>query len=169
MNFGTDLKDRWTCLLHNVLLKFHKIKFWNPNETYQVQPCLLDREYFSMIAVRRSRENFCNKLSWPAVWLVICREATERLRRWDIWKLGHRNLTWHRKEGENKMNRQMIDRRVKFNKFSHFFLVLPIWPCERSTYSRVPPLSESCRFCLSQWDLVFILITRWSVSFCDQV
>lgn len=47
------------------------------SSTHHVQPCLFDKEYFSMIAVKRSRENFCSKLSWPADWLVICREATE--------------------------------------------------------------------------------------------
>lgn len=40
--------------------------------TNQVQPCLLDMEYFSMMAVRRSKENFCSRLSWPADWLLIC-------------------------------------------------------------------------------------------------
>lgn len=61
-------------------------------KSHQVQPCLLDMEYFSMMAVRRSRENLCSRLSCPADWLVICREATEWLRRLEIWKLGHRKL-----------------------------------------------------------------------------
>ncbi len=36
--------------------------------------------------------NFCSRLSWAADWLVIWREATEWLRRLEIWKLGHRKL-----------------------------------------------------------------------------
>lgn len=47
----------------------HKEESWCTN---QVQPCLLDMEYFSMMAVRRSKENFCSRLSWPADWLLIC-------------------------------------------------------------------------------------------------
>lgn len=55
-----------------------------------------------MIAVRRSRENFCNKLSCPADWLVICREATEWLMRLEIWKLGHRNLMTCKETGRTR-------------------------------------------------------------------
>jgi len=58
-------------------------------------------ENFSMVAVRRSRENFCSRLSWPADWLVICRDATERLSRLVIWKLGHRNLQGRRRGERN--------------------------------------------------------------------
>lgn len=52
----------------------------------------MDIEYFSIMAVSRSKENFCSRLSWAADWLVIWREATEWLRRLEIWKLGHRKL-----------------------------------------------------------------------------
>lgn len=45
---------------------------------------MLDREYFSMMAVSRRRENFCSRHICPADWLVICREAMEWLRRLDI-------------------------------------------------------------------------------------
>lgn len=48
--------------------------------THHVQPCLLDIEYFSMMAVRRSKENFCSRLSWPADWLPICSEDAGWLR-----------------------------------------------------------------------------------------
>lgn len=48
--------------------------------THHVQPCLLDIEYFSMMAVRRSKENFCSRLSWPADWLLICIEDAGWLR-----------------------------------------------------------------------------------------
>lgn len=60
--------------------------------TNHVQPCLLDMEYFSMMAVRRSRENFCSKLSWPADWLLICSDDAGWFRWSEVLKLGHRRL-----------------------------------------------------------------------------
>lgn len=45
-----------------------------------------------MIAVRRNKENFCSKLSWPTDWLDICSEIPDWLRRFDILKLGHLRL-----------------------------------------------------------------------------
>lgn len=41
---------------------------------------MLDMEYFSMMAVRRSKENFCSRLSCPADWLLICSDDAGWLR-----------------------------------------------------------------------------------------
>lgn len=65
--------------------------------THHVQPCLFDMEYFSMIAVRRSKENFCSRLSWPADWLLMFSEVAGWLRGSEVLKLGQRRLGW----GEN--------------------------------------------------------------------
>lgn len=45
--------------------------------THHVQPCLLDMEYFSMMAVRRSSEKRWSRFSWPAVWLLMWGDAVD--------------------------------------------------------------------------------------------
>ena len=63
---------------------------------------MLDMEYFSMMAVRRSRENFCSRQSWPADWLLICSEEASGLRGSDVLKLGHRSLGGGRGTGQGR-------------------------------------------------------------------
>lgn len=65
--------------------------------TYQVQPCLLDMEYFSMMAVRRSSEKRWSRFSWAAVWLLMCGVAGDGCGWCERWKLLHRSRLEHRR------------------------------------------------------------------------
>lgn len=65
--------------------------------TYQVQPCLLDMEYFSMMAVSRSSEKRWSRFSWAAVWLLMCGVAGDACGWCERWKLLHRSRLEHRR------------------------------------------------------------------------
>jgi len=59
---------------------------------HHVQACLWGTEYFSMMAVRRSREHFWSRLSWAEDWRLISSEAEFRLGRCEFWKLCQRSF-----------------------------------------------------------------------------
>lgn len=59
---------------------------------HHVQACLCGREYFSMMAVSRSREHFWSRLSCAEDWRLISSEAEFRLGRWEFWKLCQRSF-----------------------------------------------------------------------------
>lgn len=59
---------------------------------HHVQACLCGTEYFSMMAVSRSREHFCSRLSCAEDWRLISSEAEFRLGRWEFWKLCQRSF-----------------------------------------------------------------------------
>lgn len=58
-------------------LALEQMTLLKEDTTYHVQPCLLDIEYFSMMAVRRSSEKRCSRFSWPAVWLLMWGDAVD--------------------------------------------------------------------------------------------
>lgn len=64
--------------------------------TYHVQPCLLDMECLSMMAVRRSREKRWSRFSWPAVWLLMWGDAVDGWGWWESWKLFHRSRLYQK-------------------------------------------------------------------------
>lgn len=64
--------------------------------THHVQPCLLDMECFSMMAVRRSSEKRWSRLSWLAVWLLMWGDAGAGRGWCDSWKLFHRSRLYQR-------------------------------------------------------------------------
>lgn len=64
--------------------------------TYHVQPCLLDMECFSMMAVRRSREKRWSRFSWPAVWLLMWGDAVDGWGWCESWKLFHRSRLYQK-------------------------------------------------------------------------
>lgn len=64
--------------------------------THHVQPCLLDRECFSMMAVRRSSEKRWSRFSWPAVWLLMWGDAVDGRGWWESWKLFHRSRLYQK-------------------------------------------------------------------------
>lgn len=61
-----------------------------------------------MTAVRRNKENFCSKLSWPTDWLDICSEIPDWLRRFDILKLGHLRLEIQKKKKNINIHENQI-------------------------------------------------------------
>lgn len=59
---------------------------------HHVQACLWGTEYLSMMAVSRSREHFCSRLSCADDWRLISSEAEFRLGRCEFWKLCQRSF-----------------------------------------------------------------------------
>lgn len=76
--------------------------------TYHVQPCLLDMECFSMMAVRRSREKRWSRFSWPAVWPLMWGDAVDGCGWCESWKLFHRSRLY-RKDRQRSQSQRARD------------------------------------------------------------
>lgn len=76
--------------------------------THHVQPCLLDMECFSMMAVRRSSEKRWSRFSWPAVCPLMWGDAVDGCGWCESWKLFHRSRLYRKDHQRSQSQRGWV-------------------------------------------------------------